>query len=197
MSLRFGGRYQKARDRAFFDVHVVKRSDYVAFIEKLAGLLADDVGNKDKIDDAIRYFMEPINFGYAKKREKDKLKVRRAEIKKLIIEFARARRFGFVVSESELGGYGVFLLNAYASNYRTLQQLLDTLNIFVSFHKPKSAEERQYMLGLKFVSVINVKTLRFLIGILSYLNHNMRSRIVLANSEKNLLKSVGPNGQCK
>lgn len=198
MRLRFLGKtYRVPTNRLFIVNHILPRPEYSSTVESLADMLTAKV-NDNEINKFVTNWFNNINtWGFKEKHERQRYYQRRSDVKRFLLSVARARQLGFVVASSNLEGFGLFLLDTYASQYKTVASLVKALSGFAEFYTPQSAEEQQFMLDNKFVSVIGMRDeVLFLNGVLSFMNHDMYSRLVFSNSHVNLVKPLD-RGRCK
>lgn len=196
MRIEFGRTYSTTTTRVFINSNVLLAAGRDVLVERLAQML-DAKADKTVVDAVVAEFFTGIDFKFKRRDERNKRNRRRSEVKAFVLELARARQLGFVVSPSEFEGFGLFLLDSHAHKYPTAKHLLRELNTFTKLLTPKSSDEQARMRELEFSSTVTLGgVVEMLNGLLSYINHNMHSRLVFSNGARNLLKALD-RGPCK
>lgn len=196
MRIEFGRTYSATMTRVFINSSVLPVPGRDAFVERLAQML-DAKADKTAVDVVVAEFFAGIDFKLKRRGERAKRNRRRSEVKAFMLELARARQLGFVVAPSEFEGFGLFLLDSHAHKYPTVKHLLRELNTFTELLTPKSSDEQARMRELEFSSIVTLGgVVEMLNGLLSYINHNIHSRLVFSNGARNLLKAQD-RGPCK
>lgn len=182
---------QPVFDFESFIVHVVQQKAFAAWLERAAATTA-----APKIIDFIN--KHQIDIGFNASAEAERRKKRLSHYSVFANQLISLRRLGVVHGEThDDRGTGLFLLNSHAKQWQNaghdelLTQLCaiagDARAMWTTDHQ-KVIEEIERLDLRSVVSRDGGKRLAMLVGPLSWLNHSLRSGVVLTQSRAHLLQ---------